>query len=166
MTTLMFMGHQMIFFLGCLVKEKKYYRVSACFFEQFCSDSRIRTSAPAFLCCHWSISPMYKNIAGFQNNFQNHSRCFRETLWVTGFLKARTSFLKRATWRIFVISNWFSEASRSLFLIFSTKRPPYVVLFGNINAVLRSVISQVEIQEYMFRIFVTAPKKQQPYLLK
>ncbi len=57
--------------------------------------------------------------------------------------------------RIFIISKWFSEASRSLFLIFSTKRPSCIVLFGNINAVFRRVISQVEFRKCMFLIFVT-----------
>jgi len=158
-------------FFAALWKRKKFKKFLIAFLKKLtyskdCSESSIRTSVPAFLCCHWSISPVYNDIAGFQNNFQYHSRSLRATFRVTGFLKARTSFFKRAIGRIFIINKWFSKASRSLFLIFSTKRPPYIVLFGNLNAVFRSLIWQVEFRKYMFRIFVTAPKKQQPYLLK
>jgi hypothetical protein len=98
-----------------------------------CSEIRIRISDPTFLCCPWSIFFSSVHVkAGFQNNFQNHSRLSEQLLESRGYLpESRNSFLKIVSRKIFRISLMISKKqAESLCLIFSLKTKRHASKFS------------------------------------
>jgi hypothetical protein len=84
----------------------------------YCSESRIKISVPAFHCFHWSVFSSVHVIVGFRNNFLNHRRLSEQSLESQA-------------------ANWKPEARRKLFLIFSSERKPNIL---KLSAIMQKVL--------------------------
>ncbi len=74
----------MIFnFLACLVQEKNYHEVFACFFDSTDSENCFESSIKLLFRLIFALTGQYFQctfIAGFRNNFQDHRRVTEQLL--------------------------------------------------------------------------------------
>jgi hypothetical protein len=92
-----------------------------------CSKSLIRILFPAFLRFHWLIFSS-EHIMRLSEQFSDAQAAIKSICWVTGgYLKARTSFIKRVTGMIFRISHCSQRSKPKLNFVLSIKKQLNIV---------------------------------------